>query len=72
MIAGTTTDLIFYPLDTVKIRLQSKEGFWKNGGLKGVWKGVGSVIVGSGPGGEAFLSTLTEKQLSANLYGIFA
>jgi hypothetical protein len=53
LIAGTTTDLIFYPLDTVKIRLQSKEGFLKNGGFRGVWKGVGSVIVGSGPGGES-------------------
>jgi hypothetical protein len=64
IIAGTTTDLIFYPVDTVKIRLQSKEGFWKNGGFKGVWKGVGSVIVGSGPGGE---SSVGHSMLSLRL-----
>ncbi|KAG7561842.1 hypothetical protein FFLO_02743 [Filobasidium floriforme] len=57
LIAGTSTDLIFYPLDTIKIRLQAKEGFWKNGGFKGVWKGVGSVVVGSGPGAAAFFTT---------------
>ena len=27
------------------------------------------MIVGSGPGGEAFVSTLTVKELSAILYG---
>ena len=44
-------DLLFYPIDTLKTRLQSSQGFRHAGGLAGVYKGVGSVIVGSAPGG---------------------
>lgn len=44
-------DLLFFPIDTLKTRLQSSQGFRRAGGLSGVYKGVGSVIVGSAPGG---------------------
>lgn len=44
-------DLLFFPIDTVKTRLQSSQGFRRAGGFAGVYKGVGSVIVGSAPGG---------------------
>ena len=47
-------DLLFFPIDTVKTRLQSSQGFRRAGGLAGVYKGVGSVIVGSAPGGVFF------------------
>ena len=49
-------DLLFFPIDTVKTRLQSSQGFRRAGGLTGVYKGVGSVIVGSAPGGVFFFS----------------
>ena len=49
--AGTSVDLLFFPIDTVKTRLQSAQGFAKAGGFAGIYKGVGSVIVGSAPGG---------------------
>ena len=42
---------MFYPIDTIKTRLQSQQGFVKAGGFKGIYKGVGSVGVGSAPGG---------------------
>lgn len=48
-------DLMFYPIDTIKTRLQSQQGFVKAGGFKGIYKGVGSVGVGSAPGGESLL-----------------
>ncbi|KAG9005997.1 S-adenosylmethionine transporter [Tulasnella sp. JGI-2019a] len=55
--AGTAVDLLFYPLDTLKTRLQSSKGFAASGGFKGVYRGVGSVIVGSAPGAAAFFVT---------------
>lgn len=50
--AGTSSDLLFFPIDTVKTRLQSVQGLAASGGMKGIYKGVGSVAVGSWPGGE--------------------
>lgn len=50
--AGTAVDLLFFPLDTIKTRLQSAQGFARAGEFRGVYKGVGSVVVGSAPGGE--------------------
>lgn len=55
--AGTAVDLLFYPLDTLKTRLQSSQGFVNSGGLKGVYRGVGSVLIGSAPGAAAFFTT---------------
>lgn len=50
-VAGTAVDLLFFPIDTVKTRLQSAQGFIRAGGFRGVYKGIGSVVVGSAPGG---------------------
>ncbi|KAF5311574.1 hypothetical protein D9611_009522 [Ephemerocybe angulata] len=55
--AGTSVDLLFFPIDTVKTRLQSPQGFVRAGGFKGIYKGVGSVVVGSAPGAAAFFAT---------------
>ena len=54
--AGTSVDLLFFPIDTIKTRLQSAQGFRAAGGLSGVYTGVGSVVVGSAPGGSYFSS----------------
>ncbi|TFK60966.1 mitochondrial carrier [Pluteus cervinus] len=56
-VAGTSVDLLFFPIDTIKTRLQSSQGFVKAGGFRGVYKGVGSVVVGSAPGAAIFFST---------------
>ncbi|KAJ3808155.1 mitochondrial carrier domain-containing protein [Lentinula lateritia] len=55
--AGTAVDLLFFPIDTVKTRLQSAQGFTHAGGFKGIYKGIGSVVVGSAPGAAAFFCT---------------
>ncbi|KAF9267676.1 S-adenosylmethionine transporter [Marasmius fiardii PR-910] len=55
--AGTAVDLLFFPIDTIKTRLQSAEGFARARGFKGIYKGVGSVVVGSAPGAAAFFTT---------------
>ncbi|RKF55873.1 putative mitochondrial carrier protein PET8 [Erysiphe neolycopersici] len=56
-LAGTTVDLSLYPLDTIKTRLQSSSGFLASGGFTGVYRGVGSAIIGSAPGAALFFCT---------------
>ncbi|KAI1388426.1 mitochondrial carrier [Hypoxylon trugodes] len=56
-IAGTTVDLSLFPLDTLKTRLQSREGFFPSGGFRGIYRGVGSALVGSAPGAAFFFCT---------------
>lgn len=55
--AGMTVDLLFYPIDTIKTRLQSAQGFLAAGGFKGVYRGLGSTAVGSAPGASVFFTT---------------
>ncbi|KAJ6487250.1 mitochondrial carrier domain-containing protein [Mycena vitilis] len=55
-LAGTAVDLLFFPIDTIKTRLQSPQGFSRAGGFKGIYKGVGSVGVGSAPGAAVFFA----------------
>ena len=45
-------DFISYPLDTLKTRLQSQHGFFKSGGFKQLYKGLGPVMIGSAPSGK--------------------
>lgn len=53
--AGMCVDLTLFPLDTIKTRLQSLQGFYKAGGFKGIYAGVPSAAVGSFPNGETHL-----------------
>lgn len=46
-------DMILFPLDTVKTRLQSQGGFWKSGGFTGIYRGVIPAFIGSAPNGKA-------------------
>ncbi|KAF1984678.1 mitochondrial carrier [Aulographum hederae CBS 113979] len=56
-LAGTSVDLSLYPLDTLKTRLQSSSGFLSAGGFNGIYRGVGSAVVGSAPGAALFFVT---------------
>ncbi|KAG2352141.1 mitochondrial carrier domain-containing protein, partial [Suillus spraguei] len=71
-LAGTAVDLLFFPIDTVKTRLQSAQGFINAGGFRGIYKGVGSVVVGSAPGAAAFFSTYEAMKHSIPLHGQLA
>ncbi|RKP07524.1 mitochondrial carrier domain-containing protein, partial [Thamnocephalis sphaerospora] len=53
-IAGMTVDLTLYPLDTLKTRLQAREGFRHAGGFRGVYRGILPVLVGSAPNAAIF------------------
>lgn len=52
-LAGTSVDTLFFPIDTLKTRAQSKQGFFAAGGFSGVYRGLGSAVVGSAPGGQS-------------------
>uniref|UniRef100_A0A8B9Q384 Mitochondrial S-adenosylmethionine carrier protein n=1 Tax=Apteryx owenii TaxID=8824 RepID=A0A8B9Q384_APTOW len=56
-VAGVCVDLILFPLDTVKTRLQSPQGFRKAGGFRGIYAGVPSAAIGSFPNAAAFFVT---------------
>ncbi|AAS50352.1 AAL014Cp [Eremothecium gossypii ATCC 10895] len=55
--AGTSTDVVFFPIDTLKTRLQAKGGFFHNGGYRGIYRGLGSAVVASAPGASLFFVT---------------
>ncbi|AMD20026.1 HCL125Wp [Eremothecium sinecaudum] len=54
---GTCTDLVFFPIDTLKTRLQAKGGFFANGGYSGIYRGLGSAVVASAPSASLFFVT---------------
>nr|XP_048294383.1 S-adenosylmethionine mitochondrial carrier protein isoform X2 [Myodes glareolus] len=56
-VAGASVDLILFPLDTIKTRLQSPQGFNKAGGFRGIYAGVPSTAVGSFPNAAMFFLT---------------
>ncbi|KAM3724368.1 Mitochondrial S-adenosylmethionine carrier protein [Dirofilaria immitis] len=64
-IAGLVVDLTLYPLDTIKTRLQSSEGFAAAGGLRNIYRGMGSIFFGSAPSAALFFSSYNMlKQLA--------
>lgn len=69
-VAGFSVDVSLFPLDTVKTRLQSKQGFVKAGGFNGIYRGLGPAALGSAPGAAVFFTTynLTKTFLQGNLY----
>ncbi|KZC15063.1 S-adenosylmethionine mitochondrial carrier protein, partial [Dufourea novaeangliae] len=56
-LAGTSVDLVLFPLDTLKTRLQAKQGFIKAGGFSGLYKGILPVAIGSAPTASLFFVT---------------
>lgn len=65
--AGTATDLAFFPIDTLKTRLQAKGGFFHNGGFRGLYKGLGSAVIASAPSASLFFITYdTSKSFLKN------
>ncbi|KAG8225272.1 hypothetical protein J437_LFUL006505 [Ladona fulva] len=55
--AGTAVDISLFPLDTIKTRLQSRQGFWKAGGFRGIYAGLGPAAAGSAPNAAVFFCT---------------
>jgi len=56
-VAGLFVDIALFPIDTIKTRLQSENGFWRSGGFKSIYKGIGAVAAGSAPTAALFFCT---------------
>ncbi|KAM0748845.1 mitochondrial carrier [Meredithblackwellia eburnea MCA 4105] len=61
-LAGTAVDTLFFPLDTLKTRLQSAQGFTAAGAFNGVYRGLSSAVIGSAPGAAAFFTTYEKSK----------
>lgn len=46
---GLAVDGVLFPIDTWKTRLQSENGFWKSGGIRGLYNGIFPVLLASVP-----------------------
>lgn len=55
--SGTATDVAFFPIDTLKTRLQAPGGFFRNGAWKGIYRGLGSAVVALAPLASLFFVT---------------
>ncbi|KAF8469163.1 mitochondrial carrier domain-containing protein [Kalaharituber pfeilii] len=64
-VAGTAVDVLLFPLDTLKTRLQSPTTFLFSGGFRGIYSGLLPVLLGSAPSASLFFVTYdTTKSLN--------
>jgi solute carrier family 25 (mitochondrial S-adenosylmethionine transporter), member 26 len=54
LLAGMAADIPLHPLDTVKTRMQTQEGFLAAGGFRSLWSGLSAVLIVSVPGSAPF------------------
>lgn len=66
--AGVFTDVALFPIDTLKTRLQSAEGFFKAGGFRGIYSGLSAAALGSAPGAALFFSTYETAKAPARRF----
>lgn len=55
--AGLAVDVVLFPLDTLKTRLQAPEGFFASGGFRGVYRGLLATASVSAPNAALFFMT---------------
>ena len=55
--AGTAVDIFFFPLDTIKTRLQAQGGFLRAGGFRGVYRGLSAAALASAPAAGGFFTS---------------
>ena len=67
-VAGVAVDTSLFPLDTLKTRLQTKEGFWKSGGFRNIYAGLGPAAAGSAPTAAAFFLTYEGVKMMIDSY----
>ncbi|CAF1579771.1 unnamed protein product [Rotaria magnacalcarata] len=65
-LAGCAVDLLLYPIDTIKTRLQQKVNFHRRFLFTSLYSGVGSAMIGSGPSSAIFFLTYNLTKQTAN------
>lgn len=75
LVAGLFVDIPLHPVDTIKTRLQSRQGIHAAGGFRGLWSGLSAVLATSVPGSAIFFVIYektryeVERQVPGFLYG---
>jgi len=54
--AGFSVDVVLFPIDTIRTRQQSAQGFWKAGGFNNLFKGISAAATGAAPSASLFFS----------------
>lgn len=54
--AGMMVDLVLFPLDTIKTRLQSQIGFRAAGSFTNLYRGLSSAMIVSAPNGKHLIA----------------
>ncbi|CAH0564095.1 unnamed protein product [Brassicogethes aeneus] len=67
-VAGLFVDVVLYPLDTIKTRLQAAQGFRKSGGFRGIYRGIAGQAIGSGPQASLFFLTYESLKILCDPY----
>lgn len=69
--AGLVVDVMLFPIDTIKTRLQSEKRFWRAGGFRGIYNGLSPAAAGSVPSAALFFCTYEsmKKLLSPYAHG---
>jgi len=68
-IAGTSVDVALFPIDTIKTRCQSQQGFVKAGGVRGIYSGLSAAVSGSAPSAALFFATYeTVKPFASRVF----
>ncbi|KAA0188955.1 hypothetical protein HAZT_HAZT003572, partial [Hyalella azteca] len=67
--AGLATDVLLFPLDTLKTRMQSRQGFNASGGFCNIYAGLGPAALASAPGAALFFCSYetVKAQLGTSL-----
>ena len=65
--ASLAVDMSLYPIDTIKTRLQSEQGFRAAGGFRHLYRGISSVALGAAPNAALFFFAYEEFKLIFNI-----
>lgn len=78
--AGCVGRMICHPIDTIKSKIQASDSFrgirdviqktWRNEGIKGFYKGLGVVLIGSAPGVCIYFTTYEQSKTTLLSYNI--
>ena len=67
-VAGVCVDVVLFPLDTIKTRMQSAVGFRASGGFGNIYAGIASAAVGSAPSAALFFATYEHAKRALTPY----
>eukprot|EP00746_Dinoflagellata_sp_MGD_P138731 gnl/MRDRNA2_/MRDRNA2_72316_c0_seq1.p1 gnl/MRDRNA2_/MRDRNA2_72316_c0~~gnl/MRDRNA2_/MRDRNA2_72316_c0_seq1.p1 ORF type:complete len:661 (+),score=80.38 gnl/MRDRNA2_/MRDRNA2_72316_c0_seq1:113-2095(+) len=62
-IAGCTVDVVLFPLDSLKTRLQAKQGFANSGKLQKLYRGLPTLMVGDSAASALFFATYEQAKI---------